>query len=119
MWKDLFRSQRTLARLEDGPWGPYLDEFSAALAQGSYSVETMRRSLSAADHFGRWLLAQDFTLADADERKVEQYRGILGRCASGARRTAPSHKRPKSGHAIPDGQRRRSRVYCRRSRVAC
>lgn len=44
----------------------------------------MRRSLSAADHFGRWLLAQDFTLADADERKVEQYRGTLGRCASGA-----------------------------------
>jgi site-specific recombinase XerD len=84
MWKDLFRSQRTLTRLEDGPWGPYLEEFSAALAQGSYSVETMRRSLSAADHFGRWLLAQDFTLADADERKVEQYRGTLGRCASGA-----------------------------------
>jgi hypothetical protein len=48
MWKDLFRSQRTLTRLEDGPWGPYQEEFSAALAQGSYSVETMR-------YFPSWL----------------------------------------------------------------
>jgi integrase/recombinase XerD len=84
MWQELFRRQHTRTRLADGPWGTYLEEFATALAQDRYSVETVRRSLYAADHFGRWLLAQDLTLADVDERKVEQYRCTLGRCASGA-----------------------------------
>jgi hypothetical protein len=84
MWQDLFCRRHTLIRLSDGPWGPYLEEFAATLVRDCYSVETIRRSLCAGDHFGRWLLAQGFTFADTDERNIEQYRGALGRCASGS-----------------------------------
>ena len=81
----------------------YLEEFATALAQDRYSIETVRRSLCAADHFGRWLLEQDLTLADADDRGIEQYRTTLGRCASG---TWPHrHIRPESGRTISDPER--------------
>jgi hypothetical protein len=84
MWQDLFLRRHILTRLADGPWGQYLEEFATSLAQDRYSVSTVRRSLCSADHFGRWLLAQNLTLADTDEAKIQQYRGTLGRCDSGA-----------------------------------
>jgi hypothetical protein len=66
MWQELFCSQHTRTRLADGPWGMYLEEFATALAQDRYSVETVRRSLCAADHFGRWLLAVGSQIAGSD-----------------------------------------------------
>lgn len=84
MWQDLFHRQFILTRLSNGPWSPYLEEFASWLRQDHYSIETVRRSLCAADQFGRWLRARNLSFADADAKRVEEYRGTLGRCASGA-----------------------------------
>ena len=82
-WRDLFRRDHVISRLNDGPFQPYLDTFATALDEQRYGRNTIRRAICAADHFGRWLLDQKLDWADAHETTVLRYYNSLGRCEAG------------------------------------
>jgi hypothetical protein len=42
MWQDLFNRSDLIARLAQGAWNPYLDEFVTFLQQQHYAVNTIR-----------------------------------------------------------------------------
>jgi hypothetical protein len=55
---------KTLRRLRSGPSGVFIDDFADALERDGYSAASVIRYLRAADHLGRFMLAQGRTLAD-------------------------------------------------------
>jgi site-specific recombinase XerD len=82
-WHDLFHRPHLICRLQEGPFGPYLEEFAVSLQQQHYSRCTIQRALCAADHFGRWLQQQNLRLEDAHEANRWRYCHLLGRCDAG------------------------------------
>ena len=91
MWETLFRRDRVVRRLRQGPFGPYLEELALDLKQQQYSLSSIRESLCSADHFGRWLVRRGLTLRDANAETTGRYRQALGRCPAGAGpRSAPA-----------------------------
>jgi site-specific recombinase XerD len=83
-WHDLFHRPHLLRRLQEGPFGSYLEELAVSLQQQHYSRLTIQRALCAADHFGRWLQQQNLRLEDAHELNRLRYCHLLGRCNAGA-----------------------------------
>jgi site-specific recombinase XerD len=83
MIETLFRRTSLLIRLQEGPFGPYLEELSTELQQQGYSTHTIRVSLQAADRFTRWLVQQKLTLSDAHKDNQARFLASLGRCPAG------------------------------------
>jgi len=84
MWQDLFNRSDLIARLAQGAWNPYLDEFVTFLQQQHYAVNTIRRAVVAADDFAAWALAQRIPLSEVNDALVMRYRQSLGRCEGGS-----------------------------------
>ena len=82
-WSDIFQRQHVIERLQEGPFGAYLDEFTTTLREQHYSSITIQRSICSADSFGHWLGEQNLSWADADETTVSRYYDSLGRCPAG------------------------------------
>jgi hypothetical protein len=55
---------RVRTRMQNGPLGPYLTEYAAALSREGYADETIRQYLRTADRLGVWLLEQSLPLCD-------------------------------------------------------
>src|SRR3954453_6396004 len=83
MIETLFHRTSLLVRLQEGPFGPYLEELSTELQQQGYSTYTIRVSLQAADRFTRWLVQQKLTLSDAHKDNQARFLASLGRCPAG------------------------------------
>jgi integrase/recombinase XerD len=90
MWQELFHRSNLIARLAQGAWNPYLDEFVTFLQQQHYAVNTIRRAVISADGFAGWVIAQQIPLSDVSNALVTRYRQSLGRCEGGS---WPHHSR--------------------------
>lgn len=64
MINDYFVNPRALGRMRSGCVGPYIDGFAGSLAASGYSPHTIRGSIRAVAHVGRW----------ADERGIASLR---------------------------------------------
>ena len=67
--------------MQNGPLGPYLTEYAAALSREGYANETIRQYLRTADQLGVWLLEQSLPLCDLSAATIDQYRQGLRRGA--------------------------------------
>jgi hypothetical protein len=87
MLETYFSPLKMLGHLRNGPSGPYLDGFAAALERRGYSVGTAVRYLRAAAHLGhvvarQWTMPGDIDLAVFTEhlRTCRCPRAMGGRC---------------------------------------
>lgn len=75
-----FEAPWLLARMQSTCVGPYLDDFSAALADEGYSPFTIRDHLRSADHVGRWADGRRIALSSWDDALLEGFDRHLRRC---------------------------------------
>src|SRR2546428_13057609 len=54
----------TINRLRGGPLGSDLDDLATALQQQGYAWDSIRGYLRGCDQFARWLLQQEYAVAD-------------------------------------------------------
>jgi len=80
MISDYFEAKWPLARMHASCVGPYIDDFSAALAEAGYSPFTIRGYLRAADHVGRWADRHRVALATWDDDILARFGRHLRRC---------------------------------------
>lgn len=66
MLETYFSAAKMLGHLRNGPSGPYLDGFAAALEQQGYGADTAVRYLRAAAHVGHVMARQGVGLTDID-----------------------------------------------------
>lgn len=74
MLQNYFKERRTLLRLQEELFGPFLDSFSQALCDKGYSARWIRSYIRLASDFGRWcsvknLVAQEVTIEHIAEYK--------------------------------------------------
>ena len=74
MLNTIVSQNRVRTRMQNGPLGPYLTEYAAALSREGYANETIRQYLRAADHLGSWLLERSLPLRDLSAATIDQYR---------------------------------------------
>jgi site-specific recombinase XerD len=77
----LFYRATVRQRITSGPIGPYIEALAKTLHEHGYRPDTIRRSLSASDKFGRWLTAHAVPLEDVTQATVTQYVQEVGRRA--------------------------------------
>lgn len=80
MLERYFTTGKTLKRLRNGPSGPYMDGFAAALERDGYSQASAIRYLRAAAHLGYFLQEQGKALADIDSTTPETFFRHLPTC---------------------------------------
>ncbi len=80
MISDYVETPWRLTRMRATCVGPHLDDFSATLAESSYSPFTIRGYLRAADHVGRWADRRRIALASWDDDMLARFRRHLSRC---------------------------------------
>lgn len=80
MISDYFEAPSRLARMRATCIGPYIDDFSLALAEAGYSPSTIRGYLRAADHVGRWADRSRVALATWDDDILARFGRHLRRC---------------------------------------
>jgi len=61
----------TLDRLRNGPLGPYLDSYLAALERAGYAQSTIRSQVGLLSHLNQWLAHKELSVCGLDERCVE------------------------------------------------
>lgn len=81
----IFVRARVVARLQQNPLGPYLEQFATVLSEQGYASSSIQDSLRAGDKFGRWLQQQGHNAAQIDEAILESYVNGLERYRSGNR----------------------------------
>src|SRR5471032_2474365 len=91
---------KTLKRLRSGPSGVFIDDFADALERDGYSAASVIRYLRAADHLGRFMLAQGRTLADTGPETPEIFFRHLPAC------TCPEANGGTINHHVYFGARR-------------
>jgi site-specific recombinase XerD len=91
---------KTLKRLRSGPSGVFIDDFADALERDGYSAASVIRYLRAADHLGRFMLAQGRTLADTGPETPEIFFRHLPAC------TCPEANGGTVNHHVYFGARR-------------
>lgn len=80
MISDYFDAPWRLARMRATCVGPYIDDFSTALAEVGYSPFTIRGYLRAADHVGRWADRRRVELVSWDDDILARFGRHLPRC---------------------------------------
>ena len=75
-----YSAPKTLARLRTGPSEPYIDGFSAYLADAGYASSSALRYLRVAAHLGHYLESQQMTFAEVDSGIAQAFRQHLPRC---------------------------------------
>lgn len=80
MISDYFEAPWRLARMRSTCVGPYIDDFSATLAEAGYSPFTIRGYIRAADHVARWADTRQLPLASWDDEVVVRFGRHLRRC---------------------------------------
>ncbi len=73
----------TINRLRGGPLGSDLDDLATALQQQGYAWDSIRGYLRGCDQFARWLLQQDYAVADVNQTLIKRYISGLPRPPSG------------------------------------
>jgi site-specific recombinase XerD len=91
---------KTLRRLRSGPSGVFIDDFADALERDGYSAASVIRYLRAADHLGRFMLAQGRTLADTAPETPKIFFRHLPGC------TCPEANGGKINHHVYFGAKR-------------
>jgi integrase/recombinase XerD len=81
MISDYFEAPWRLARMHATCVGPYIDDFSAVLAEAGYSPFTIRGYLRAAEHVGRWADRRRVALATWDDDILTCFGRHLPRCS--------------------------------------
>ena len=69
----IFVRAQVIARLQQNPLGPYLEQFATVLHEQGYAPSSIQDSLRAGDKFGRWLQQQGHNTARVDEALLENY----------------------------------------------
>jgi integrase/recombinase XerD len=80
MLSDYSEAPWRLARMRATCVGPYLDDFSATLAEAGYSPFTIRGYLRAAAHAGRWADRRRLDLASWNDQTLIRFERHLPRC---------------------------------------
>lgn len=80
MLSDYYEAPWRLTRMRATCVGPYIDDFSATLAEAGYSPFTIRGYLRAADHAGRWADRRRVALASWDDDILVRFGRHLRRC---------------------------------------
>jgi len=81
----IFVRAQVIARLQQNPLGPYLEQFATVLHEQGYAPSSIQDSLRAGDKFGRWLQRQGHNTARINEALLENYVNGLERHRSGHR----------------------------------
>ena len=81
----IFVRARVVARLQQNPLSPYLEQFATVLSGQGYASSSIQDSLRAGDKLGRWLQQQGHNTAQIDEALLESYVNGLERYRSGNR----------------------------------
>ncbi len=81
----IFVRAQVIARLQQSPLGPYLEQFATVLHEQGYAPSSIQDSLRAGDKFGRWLQQQGHNTARINEALLESYVNGLERYCSGNR----------------------------------
>jgi site-specific recombinase XerD len=93
----LFTQSKARTRLQSGPLGPYLSEFSVMLHQRGYAECTIRRYLRGAELFGAWLLKHGISVIEVKVATINQYREELGRQFTPS---CPNGRPPHQAHGL-------------------
>lgn len=80
MLDSYFVAPKTLRRLRNGTFGPYLDGFAEELKERGYSRWTAVTYLRSAAHLGRFVELQAIALETVSEATLDSYRQHLLRC---------------------------------------
>jgi site-specific recombinase XerD len=83
MLEHTFVRPGVIARLRQGPLGPYVDAFAASLHQEGYAPYNIQRFLCAAEKYAQWVHAQGYTLSEIDGDLVHQYSAGLPKYRNG------------------------------------
>ena len=79
----IFVRARVIARLQQNPLGPYLEQLATVLHRQGYAPSSIQDCLRAGDKFGYWLQRQGHTATRIDEALLGSYIRGLERHRSG------------------------------------
>jgi site-specific recombinase XerD len=81
MLKKYFVSAQTLARINQGPTEPFIDDFANSLCESGYAASTGREYLWATAHLGIWMRVRGLTIGALDEKTIEEFADHLSVCS--------------------------------------
>jgi site-specific recombinase XerD len=79
----IFVRARVIARLQQNPLGPYLEQLAIVLHRQGYALSSIQDCLRAGDKFGHWLQRQGHNVTRIDEILLNHYVSGLERHRSG------------------------------------
>ena len=73
MVHQFFTWSQTRQRMQEGPLGPYIDEYAALLCEQGYSHQSARRQIRWLADFSRWLQRQGLQVEEINLQRIANY----------------------------------------------